>query len=64
MLSDCELWACASRMIDEHGLDAPIHAAMRADKLMEQADLDGSFAWQAITRRISRLLRAPATPLH
>lgn len=51
-------------MIEEHGLDAPIHAAMRADELMEQADLDGSFIWQTITHRISRLLRATATPLH
>ena len=51
-------------MIEEHGLDAPIQAARRADELMEQAELDGSFNWRATTRRISDLLQTPTTPLH
>lgn len=62
MLSDWELWACANKMIEEHGLDAPIHAAMRADQLTEEGDLDGSLTWLAIIRRINQLLTKPAGP--
>jgi hypothetical protein len=43
-------------MIKQHSLDAPIHAAMRADDLMEQADLDGAQNWRLIVHRINQLL--------
>ena len=42
ILSDWELWACAHECIRQHQLDAPIHAAMRADKLLEQGEIDGA----------------------
>jgi len=35
LLSEWELWACANQCIRQHQLDAPIFAAMRADKLLE-----------------------------
>jgi hypothetical protein len=43
-------------MIREHALDAPIQAAIRADELMEQADLDGAYNWRLIVHRINQLL--------
>lgn len=58
MLSNWELWACASEMIRRHGADAAIHAAMRADKLFEANDDDGAAAWRAITNRIGSLQNA------
>jgi hypothetical protein len=42
-------------MIRQHGFDAPIHAAMRADELMG-SDLDGSRNWRLIVHRIHELL--------
>jgi hypothetical protein len=56
LLPEWELWACAHEMIRQHSLDAPIHAAMRADDLMEQADLDGAQNWRLIVHRINQLL--------
>jgi hypothetical protein len=40
--------------------DAPIHAAMRADELLAEGDLEGAKTFQAIARRINQLLEAPS----
>lgn len=58
LLPEWELWACAHEMIRQHALDAPIRAAMRADELMEQADLDGAQNWRLIVHRINELLQS------
>ena len=59
MLTDWELWACANELIRQHGADAPIHAAMKADKMMERSDLDGARTWRLIVHRINELLQKP-----
>ena len=60
VISEWELWACANQAINEHGADAPIIAAMRADELFEQGDNDGARTWRLIVERINRLLSAPS----
>ena len=64
MLSEWELWACANEYIRQHGVDAPIHAAMRADELLENGDIDGSGNWRAIVKRINQLLAKPEGALN
>jgi hypothetical protein len=59
MITEWELWACAHHYIREHGEDAPIIAAMRADELLADGDLDGFRTFQSIVRRISQLLDGP-----
>jgi len=59
ILQEWELWACANEYIRQHGFDAPIFAAMRADDLMAKADLDGAQNWQLIVKRINELLATP-----
>jgi hypothetical protein len=59
LLSDWELWACANEAIRQHGLDAPIFAAMRADKLLEEGQIDGAANWRMIVTRINQLLARP-----
>ncbi len=39
-----------------HGEDAPIHAAMRADAMLETGDLDGYEVWRRILRAVGELL--------
>ena len=56
ILTEWELWACAHEYVRQHQLDAPIYAAMRADKLMEKGDLDGARNWRLIVDRINQLL--------
>lgn len=56
MIADWELWACANEAIRQHGADASIFAAMRADELFEQGDEDGARTWRLIVDRIGQLL--------
>lgn len=48
----------------QHGDDAPIMAAMRADELLAERDLEGSRSFQSIVRRINHLLEAPSGALN
>ena len=38
-----------------HGQDAPIHAAMRADAVLEEGDLDGYAVWRRMLRAVEEL---------
>ncbi len=58
----------AKLLIDQHGEDAPIFAAMQADKCLEGGDLDGKAVWMGVIRAIKELLdqqpTGSGTPLH
>ncbi len=41
MVSDLDIYRSANVLIRQHGEDAPIEAAMRADAMLESGDLDG-----------------------
>ena len=41
MLPDLDIWRSANLLVKRHGEDAPIRAAMRADAMLEEGDLDG-----------------------
>ena len=56
MTSDLDIFRTAKLLVDQHGEDAPIHAAMRADELMEKGDLDGQAIWKLILKAIDELL--------
>ena len=36
------IYRSANLLIDQHGGEAPIHAAMRADEFLDKGDLDGA----------------------
>ncbi len=38
-----------------HGQDAPIHAAMRGDAMLEKGDLDGYAVWKRILRAVEEM---------
>ena len=42
MVSDLDIYRSAKLLIDQHGEDAAIEAAMRADKMLAAGDMDGS----------------------
>ena len=62
-ISERELWACAQKVIDIHGRDAELHAAQRADELLEAGDLDVQRVWKAILKRIQTWRRENMPPL-
>ncbi len=45
MISNWEIWACANLVIMQHGKDAKLHAAGRADELLDQGDMEGKRVW-------------------
>jgi hypothetical protein len=44
-------------LIDQHGEDAPIRAAERANELLEAGDTEGAAIWWAIVDAIEELQR-------
>ncbi len=42
-------------LVKQHGADAPIEAAMRADELLDKGDLDGCAVWKRILRAVEEL---------
>ncbi len=41
MTSDLDIYRSAKLLIDQHGDEAPIHAATQADAMLHKGDLDG-----------------------
>ena len=56
MTSDLDIYRTANALIKQHGDEAPIHAAMRADELLEAGDLDGRAVWKRILKAVDELL--------
>ncbi len=56
MTSDLDIFRSAQLLVKQHGQDAPIHAAMRADELLEAGDLDGYAVWTRIVKAVGELL--------
>ena len=52
MTSDIDIYHSATVLIDQHGDNAAIHAAIRADQMLKQGDLDGRNMWVRIIEAI------------
>ena len=50
-----DIYRSAKLLIDRHGDDAVIEAAMQADKMLDAGDLDGLATWNRILRAIDEL---------
>ena len=56
MTSGLDIYRTANELIKQHGDDAPIHAAIRADELLAGGDLDGQATWKRILAAVDELL--------
>jgi len=45
---DPDIYRAAKLLIDQHGDDAPLQAAGRADELLDEGDVDGAAVWRQI----------------
>ena len=52
MTSEIDIYRAAKLYIDQHGNDAAIQAAMRADALLDTGDMDGAVTWRKIIKAI------------
>ena len=67
IVDDLDIYRSANKLIEQHGEDAPIHAAMWADDLMEAGDMEGEAVWRRIVKAIEELLseeRAEGEKVH
>ena len=60
MTDDIDMYRSAKLLVGRHGEDAPIHAAMRADELMDTGDMDGRAVWLRIKAAVEAMLRTEA----
>ncbi len=56
VISDLDIYRSAKLLVDQHGADAPIEAAMRVDAMLEAGDLDGRAVWRRILPAVEELL--------
>ncbi len=58
MVPEVDVWRIAARLLEQHGPDASIHAALRADELRSLGDFEGQMTWVRILRAVATLLSA------
>ncbi len=57
MISDLDIYRTAKLFIDKHGDEAPIHAAMKADAMLERGDMEGAGTWRWVVKAVEELPR-------
>jgi hypothetical protein len=62
MVSDPDIFCAAKLLIDQHGEDAPLRAAERADELLEVGDIIGPGTWRRILATLTELQMAMGGP--
>ncbi len=56
MTSNFDIYRSANDLIKQHGEDAPIEAAMRADECLAAGDMEGEAVWLRIVKAVEELL--------
>ena len=56
-MDDLDALRCAKLLLDRHGRDAELHAALRADELEAAGDEAGRRAWMRILAAVDELAR-------
>ena len=64
MTPEIDIWRAANLVIRQHGENAVIIAAQRADLMFERGDPEGRLVWLRIRRAIAELQTAPSGPAH
>ena len=57
MTSDLDIYRTASVLIREHGDEANLVAAQRADEFLDKGDMDGSAVWRRVLKAIKEIWR-------
>ena len=55
MTSNLDIYRSAQVLLKQHGEDAPIHAAMKADAMLDKGNLEGLAVWRRILRAVEEL---------
>jgi hypothetical protein len=55
MVPDRDIWRAANLLIREHGADAEVIAAGRADEMLERGDHEGQGVWLRIRLAVAEM---------
>jgi hypothetical protein len=64
VVSDIDIWRAATLLLRQHGANAEIVAAQRADELWEREDHEGRAVWLRIMRAVVELQATSTSPAH
>lgn len=64
MLRDLDIWRAANLLIREHGAEAAIEAARKADLMLDRGDVEGRDVWLRIRRAIIEFQAPQSGPAH
>lgn len=57
MLDEPDIWRAANLLLKNHGDNAPLVAAQRADEMLARGDMVGQAIWKRITAAVEELIR-------
>ncbi len=57
MPSEIDIFRSANVLIREHGQDAALEAAQRADAMLERGDMKGAAVWRRVLKAVEELQR-------
>jgi len=64
-INPIDIYRTANLMIQQHGEEASIQAAMKADEMLAQGNLDGKAVWLGVIKAIEELQASePEGTLH
>jgi len=64
MIPSLDIYRAANLLIRQHGADAELIAAQRADLMLERGDREGQRVWVQIMRAIGELQAPRQGPVH
>ena len=59
MTSDPDIYRAAKLLMEQHGENAVLRAAERADQFLEAGDMIGATTWRRILKAVEELQRGP-----
>ncbi len=62
VLSDLDILRSARLLIDQHGEDAGLEAAMLADAMLQKGAMAGAATWRRIVKAVEELQRQERRP--
>ena len=64
MVPEIDIWRAANLLLKQHGENAEIVAAQRADEMLERGEIEGQRVWLRIRRAVAQWQAEPCGPAH
>jgi hypothetical protein len=63
-MDKADIYRTAKILTDRYGADAPTHAAMKANAMLERGDLNGAGMWKQVLRAIMHMRASEGRAKH